>query len=252
MAAPEVHVRLLNGFELSIDGEPWDLPPSAERLVAFLALQERPMVRSHVAGSLWGDRDDARAAACLRSAIWRANSGHAAHVIDAGRSRIALNGNVTVDAREAAASAHVQLSGGQPVQPEVLTGELLPGWYDDWVLVERERLRQVCLEGMERMALSLLDAGQSSLAIEAAVSVVTAEPLRESAHRILIDAHVAVGNRGEAIRQYERCRELLAIELGLQPGEALTAAAGRAYGPAAVTNAARLFLAEDSAAAAPA
>ena len=243
MPPPDVRVRLLEGFELSIDGEPWDLPPSAERLVAFLALQPRPVVRTHIAGILWGERSDERASACLRSAIWRANSGHDAPVIDAGRSRIMLHGNVTVDARDAAVAAHEQLSGGSPVGPEVFTGELLPGWYDDWVLVERERLRQLCLEGMEKMAQSLLDAGQASLAIEAALAVVAAEPLRESAHRILVDAHVVAGNRAEALRQFGRCKALLAAELGLQPGEALAAAAGRAYGPAAVTRAARKVLA---------
>lgn len=242
MASPEVRIRLLEGFELTIDGHPWELPPSAERVVAFLALQPRPVVRSHVAGVLWGDRSDDRASACLRSAIWRANSGHDAPVIDAGRSRIMLHGSVSVDARDAAVAAHAQLAGGLPVDPEVLTGELLPGWYDDWVLVERERLRQLCLEGLERMAQSLLVAGQSHLAIEAALAVVTAEPLRESAHRVLVDAHVSAGNRGEALRQFDRCRTLLADELGLQPGDALAASAARAHGPAAVTQGARDLL----------
>ncbi len=244
MPLPEVRVRLLEGFELSIDGEPWDLPPSAERLVAFLALQPRPVVRNHIAGILWGERSDERASACLRSAIWRANSGHAAPVIDASRSRIVLHGNVTVDARDAAVAAHQQLSGGRPVEPQVFTGELLPGWYDDWVLVERERLRQLCLEGMEQMAQSLLEAGQASLAIEAALAVVAAEPLRESAHRILVDAHVIAGNRAEALRQFARCKSLLVDELGLMPGDALAAAAARAYGPAAVTQGARTLLAD--------
>jgi DNA-binding SARP family transcriptional activator len=244
MSMPDVRVRLLEGFELSVEGEQLQLPPSAERLVAFLALQHRPVVRNHVAGTLWGDRDEARAAACLRSAIWRTNSGHDAQVIDAARSRIALHGNVIVDARDAVTVAHKQISGAIPAEPETFTGELLPGWYDDWVLLERERLRQLCLEGMERMAQSLLDAGQASLAIEAALSVVTAEPLRESAHRILVEAHVAAGNRSEAIRQFERCRALLSSELGLQPCDSLVEAAGRAHGPASVTQAALGLLTE--------
>jgi DNA-binding SARP family transcriptional activator len=234
-----VRVRLLEGFELSIDGRPLELPPASERLVAYLALQPRPVVRSHVAGVLWGDRKEERAAACLRSAIWRTNSGHAP-VLDAGRSRIVLHPDVSVDVRDAAAAAHQQLSGtGVPIDPAILMGELLPGWYDDWVLVERERLRQLCLEAMEQMAVALLAAGQVGLAIEAALGVIAAEPLRESAHRVLIDAHVASGNRGEALRQFERCRVILWDQLRLQPSEALAAAAARAHGPAAVTQAAR-------------
>ena len=95
---------------------------------------------------------------------------------------------------------------------------------------------------MEQMAQSLLDAGQVLLAIEAALSVVTAEPLRESAQRVLIEAHVAAGNRGEALRQFDRCRKLLIAELGLQPGEAVVAAAAMAHGPAAIAQAARGIL----------
>ena len=249
MEVPAIRVRLLEGFELTVDGEPYSLPPSAERLVAYLALQSRPVMRSQVAGTLWGDRDDARSAACLRSALWRVNLGHDASVIDAGRSRIVLHGDVSVDAREAQAAAHDQLVGHGPVDLAIFAGELLPGWYDDWVLVERERLRQLCLTATERMAQSLLEAGQAGLAIEAALAVVAAEPLRESAHRILIDAHVDAGNRSEAIRQFERCRDLLASELGLHPGEALAAAAGRAHGPVAMTHAARQVLAEEATAA---
>ena len=152
-------------------------------------------------------------------------------MVDAGGSRIALQGNVSVDARDAASAAHSPLMRGTPVAPEVLSGELLPGWYDDWVIVERERLRQLCLEALEQMAQSLLDSGKAPLAIEAALAVVAAEPLRESAHRVLFDAHVSVGNRGEALRQFHRCRVLLEDELGLRPSDALMAAAARANPP---------------------
>ena len=240
----EVRLSLLQGFELTVDGAPQDLPPSAQRLVAFLALQARPVVRSHVAGVLWGNRSDARAAACLRSAIWRINTGHGAAVVNAGRSRLLLDPGVVVDVRDAAALAHQQLAGGgAAADPGLLRGELLPGWYDDWVLVERERLRQLCLEAMEQMAESLLTAGHPRLAIEAALGVVATEPLRESAYRVLIDAHVAAGNRGEALRQFDRCRTTLRQELGLAPGDALVAAAARAHGPAAVVRGAQAALA---------
>jgi DNA-binding SARP family transcriptional activator len=242
-SAAHVHVRLLEGFDLTIDGHSCALPPSAQRLVAFLALQHQPVVRSRAAGTLWSDHSEQRAAACLRSAIWRCNSGQSVPVVEAGRSRLRLHEDVTVDVRTAAAAAHEQLAGaGVAVPPSVLAGELLPGWYDDWVLVERERMRQLCLQAMERMAASLLLAGQLDLAIEAALTVVVAEPLRESAHRILVDAYVAAGNRAEALRQYDWCCTLLRAELDLPPGDALVAAAARAHGPASVTSAARQML----------
>jgi DNA-binding SARP family transcriptional activator len=251
--SPRAELRLLEGFELTVDGRACVLPPSAERLVAYLALQPRPVVRSQVAGLLWSDRSEERASACLRSTIWRANAGSGARVVEAGRTRVALNPTVVVDASQALRAAHAQFTGGSPVDPAVLSGALLPGWYDDWVMVERERMRQLCLAAMEQMAQSLLQSGQVLLAIEAALSVVTAEPLRESAQRVLIEAHVAAGNRGEALRQFGRCRDQLHAELGLQPGEAVTAAAALAHGPAAVARAARGILSEShSSAAAPA
>ena len=220
----EVRLRLLGGFELTVDGVAKEMPPAAARLVAFLGLQARPMVRSHVAGVLWGDRSEDRASACLRSAIWRANAG--APVISSSRTRVAL-ADVTVDARDAAGAAHEQLVGAGPIAPDALSGELLPGWYDDWVIVERERLRQLCTEGLEQMAQALLDEGLWSRAIEAALAVISAEPLREVAHRVIIDAHAGAGNRGAALRQYETCRALLDRELGLAPSPAVVAAVER-------------------------
>lgn len=225
LVAPVVRLRLLGGFELTVDGVPRELTPAAARLVAFLALQGRPLLRSYVAGVLWGDRSDERAGACLRSAVWRANAAHP--VIRAARTVLALAGT-GVDAVDAADAAHAQLAGAGPVAPAVLSGELLPGWYDDWVVVERERLGQLCLAAMEHMAQVHLERGRWHQAVEAALAVVAAEPLRESAHCLLIEAHTAAGNRAMALRQYEACREVVARELGLEPSAAVRRAADRA------------------------
>lgn len=222
-----VRVQLLDGFELTVDGRHHELPHSAERLVAYLALRARPVIRSHVAGVLWGERPSERAAACLRSAIWRAACVTGAPLISAGRGQVCLHPAVTVDVRDTVAAAWDQVSGqGVPLSPTVLPGELLPGWDDDWIVVERERLRQLHLEGMEQVATNLLAAGRTGLAIDAALIVVAADPLREVAHRIVVQAHLAAGNRVEALRQYERCRRLLRDELGLPPSDMMTAAAG--------------------------
>jgi DNA-binding SARP family transcriptional activator len=98
-----------------------------------------------------------------------------------------------------------------------LRGELLPGWYDDWVLLERERLRQMRLHALEQVAARLVAAGRYGDALEVAYAAVVAEPLRESAHRTVVRAHLAEGNVAEALRSYERFRVLLGEELGVQP-----------------------------------
>jgi DNA-binding SARP family transcriptional activator len=106
--------------------------------------------------------------------------------------------------------------------PDLATrGVLLPGWYDDWVLLERERLRQMRLHALEHVAALLVGAGRYGDALQAAFSAASAEPLRESAHRIMVQIHLAEGNVAEALRAYERFRMLIADELGVQPTEKL-------------------------------
>jgi DNA-binding SARP family transcriptional activator len=91
------------------------------------------------------------------------------------------------------------------------------------VLVERERFHQLRLHALEALCDRLITAGRYGEAIDAGLAVVAAEPLRESAHRALIKAHLAEGNHGEAYRQYQLCREILRDELGVEPSNALRA-----------------------------
>jgi DNA-binding SARP family transcriptional activator len=96
-------------------------------------------------------------------------------------------------------------------------GELLPGWYDDWVLFEREQLRQLRMHALEALAQKLAAAGRYGEAVQAAYAAVRVEPLRESAHRVVVRVHLAEGNVTEAARAYENFRVLLADELGVRP-----------------------------------
>jgi DNA-binding SARP family transcriptional activator len=218
-------LSLLNAFELRCGGRAVGLPPSAQRLLAFVALHEHPLQRAYVAGTLWLDSSDERAAASLRSSLWRLNRpGHV--LVDATGNHLCLAAAVDVDLRRAFALARRLLDGTADADDldageTALGGELLPDWYDDWLVFERERFRQVSLHALEALAERLVRAGQVARALEAALSAVRAEPLRESAHRVLIRVHLAEGNRGEAIRQYELCRRLLRERLGIDPTEQL-------------------------------
>lgn len=218
-------LSLLNAFELRCDGECVNLPRSAQRLLAFVALHEHPLQRVYVAGTLWIEASDERAGASLRSSLWRLNRpGHL--LVEATGTHLALAPDVDVDLRHAFALARRLLDGSaDPADlgggETALSGELLPDWYDDWLLFERERFRQVSLHALEALAERLVRAGDVARALEAALSAVRAEPLRESAHRVLISVHLAEGNRGEALRQYELCRRLLRERLGVEPSERL-------------------------------
>ena len=98
-----------------------------------------------------------------------------------------------------------------------LLAELLPGWYDEWVLLERERHRQIRLHALEQLCERLTAEGRYGAAVLAGLAAVAIEPLRESAERTLMRTYLAEGNPGEAIRRHERYRRLVSRELGVGP-----------------------------------
>jgi DNA-binding SARP family transcriptional activator len=227
--ASSVRLDLLSGFELWVDQKPVTLISSAQRLVAFLALKDKPLGRTYVAGVLWPETTTSQASANLRSALWRTQRA-CRQLITASVQHLALNERVSVDARSAKALAHrlldrtatVDLDDSDSLRSDLLA-DLLPDWYDDWVLIERERYHQLRLHALEAMCERLTNGGHHGEAVDAGLAAVRAEPLRESAHQSLIKAYLAEGNRWEAVRQYHHCRRLLLTELGLEPSPALRA-----------------------------
>ena len=221
-ADPGAHysLGLLGGFELWRGDEIVPLPMSARRVAAFLALHDRPIQRLHVAGTLWLDSTEEHANANLRTALWRLRK-LGAPMLAATSSHLELSRMVTVDAREATACAQRVLRGehGEPGDLTTLApaAELLPDWYDDWVVIERERLRQLCVHALERLSVEARSEGRYGTAAEAGLAAVAFEPLRESAHRVVIEAHLAEGNPCEAIRHYRMFERLLRSRLGLDP-----------------------------------
>ena len=225
MPVPSVEVALLGGFRLSVDDRPVILTPAPQRLIALLALESRPVLRHYAAGQLWPDLPDDRALGNLRSALWRLRRQCLDIVLtEAGQLRLAPS--VSADVPEAIdiATRLVQMNTDCP-ESELKTArfrrELLPDWYDDWLFLERERLRQLFLHALEAIAKRRIKLGHYPEAIDAALVAIASEPFRESAHRILIHAHLEEGNRSEAARQYTRYRELLARELGCSPSPEL-------------------------------
>lgn len=223
-----VTLRLLKGFALLVGEKRVTLSSSAQRLLAFLALQDRPRSRTYVAGTLWPEATAARANANLRSSLWRAlRTGH--RVIDASAQEMALATHINVDIHDAVTRAHRLLDKSCPCDDiltrqtrDDLSADLLPEWSDnEWMLIEQEQYHQLRLYALEAMSKRLTAAGRHGEAVAAGLAAVRAEPLRESAHRVLIDAHLAAGNRGAAQHQYEQCRRVLLDELGLEPSDAL-------------------------------
>lgn len=214
------HLRLLGGFELWFADRPRHVPHSSQRVLAFLALHGGELLRSYVSGNLWPETSEERASGSLRTALWRlrrVDSG----LVQATDGRLGLGPEVTIDARIVEAAARRILSGPGHLQnkfdPASLATDILPGWYDEWLHIPRERLRQLNLHALDAGAEQRLVAGDHVNAMEWAITAASADPLRESPQRILARIHLAEGNRSEALKTYVAYRNLLKTELDQPP-----------------------------------
>jgi DNA-binding SARP family transcriptional activator len=196
----------------------------SQRLLALLGLRDRALTRASVAGTLWPESSEDHAYSSLRSALGRLSRMTRDAVLVTPLD-LCLADAVTVDVRQSRKLAHRLLDPTTKVgaadlnsaAAATLSVDVLPDWYDDWVMVEAEEWRQLRLHALEALADRLLGEGRFGEAGGAAISAVRAEPLRESARTALIRVHLAEGNQSEALREFGRYQTLLQTELGLEP-----------------------------------
>ncbi|MCU1492132.1 MAG: transcriptional regulator, family [Acidimicrobiaceae bacterium] len=218
---PKLSLYLLGEFALRRDGEEVPLAQGARRLVAFLALRGKWLPRGYVAGTLWGEASEQRAHGSLRSALWRLGM-TGLSIIESGHDELRIHPALDVDVHRGSALAHDLLAGrfeseSIEMAESGLWQELLPGWYDDWIIVEREHHHQLALLTLEALAEHCTDVGRFDTAVLAARMAIEREPLRESAHRALIRAHIAQGNVAEAIRRCRAYEQFVLHDLGIDP-----------------------------------
>jgi DNA-binding SARP family transcriptional activator len=219
---------LMGGPYVFADGHRYPVPEGSKRLLVFLALHGRRVERRYVAGTLWPDGDDSRAAGNLRSALWRLKCA-GIDIVEADKCVVWLRPDTVVDIHSLYEWARRLIDGSAAdsdlhiMRWDPEAANLLPGWYDDWVIFERERTRQRLLHALESLSTRLTQLGRYAEAVEAALDAIDLEPLRESAHRVLIEAHLAEGNVGEARRTFVAYARLAESELGVSAGPALRA-----------------------------
>jgi DNA-binding SARP family transcriptional activator len=223
---PEIaQLSLLGGFGLHVGGERLPMPAGLQRPLALLALHRSPLPRDYVAGMLWAETTEERAHGSLRSMLWKLRI-CAVPLVESNGDCLQLAASVRVDLAEATQLAQELLRGHFDegslalLEPQY-SRELLPGWYEDWVLAERERHRQLTLHALELLCERLMDERRYGTAILAGLAALDREPLRESVYRALIRIHLAESNAGEAIRQYRRYAELAERELGVEPSPSM-------------------------------
>ncbi|WP_369268805.1 BTAD domain-containing putative transcriptional regulator [Streptomyces sp. R11] len=215
---------MLGQFRLEFGSEAVELCRNGQRMMAFVGLRGR-VSRTVLAGTLWPEVSEEHARGSLRTTLWKLPRGEPPLIRCCGDDLV-ITATVRVDVHTLAETAlsliqecDPPLNGGPTLA--MLSGEdLLPGWDEDWVLLERERLRQLRLHALDALAETLTRQGRPALALEAAWASVRSEPLRESAHRAAVSAHLAEGNLAEAVRHYHAFRRLLHEELGVEPSPA--------------------------------
>jgi len=250
----ESAVLLFGGPYVIQNGSRLEVPDGSKRLLVFVALSNGKVDRRYAAGSLWPEGSDERAAGNLRSALWRLKCA-GIDVVESDKCTLGMRPGTVVDVGVVGEWAARLVDGTAAHGDLCLLNwrwdalDLLPGWYDDWVIFERERIRQRLLHALEALSRRLVELGRCAEAVDAAISAVSADPLRESANRVLIEAHLAEGNLVEARRTYDRYRDNVRRELGVEPGEQLASLVragyrlpgrGRRYRPAVVASVERL------------
>jgi DNA-binding SARP family transcriptional activator len=220
MDGPVVH--LIGGPFVTVGAQRREVPEGSKQLLVLVALQRRRVERRWAAETLWPFAAEGRAAGNLRSALWRMRRAKV-EVLAADKWSLALSSNVFVDLQSLEQRA-TRLIDGTALDDDLAVWpswadalDFLPGWYDDWAVMERERIRQRSLHALEALSKRLASIGRFADAVEAAMLAVSAEPLRESAQRALMMAHVAEGNLAEAHRCFRSYRDLLHHELGIDP-----------------------------------
>jgi hypothetical protein len=158
-----IRLTLIGRFALWRGSQELGITASGQRLIALLALSDRPVGRLHVAGTLWPDYARDRSLAHLRIALWRVNHS-SGRVIAVTPSLLTLDAGIEVDVRNVVAFAHRLARADNldldSVEAADLASDLLPDWYDDWVTEEREGLRQTRLHALENLARRLSASGR--------------------------------------------------------------------------------------------
>lgn len=194
-----------------------------QRLIAALALRGGRR-RNYIAGLLWPDRTDAQASGSLRACLW--NIAHQLPgLLHPVSDPLALGPGIIIDVDQLLGRIDRADSGESAplgLATELRAAELLPGWDEDWLRADQDRLFRQRLSTLETLAESYLVEGKLPAALNAATAAVALDPLLESVQRTLLRIHLAGGNHGLAIRSYRTYLATLKRECGVRPSSRIT------------------------------
>lgn len=244
------HIQLFGSLKVHQDARTITrfLTRKAGVLLAYLAYyQKRSHPREHLVELLWPESDPAAARTNLRVALTSLRRQLEPPGVPGGsilmtdRTNLHLNPcAVTTDVAEfeaalkSAAAAHTRSEQAQCLAHaiEIYRGELLPAYYEDWVLTERDRLSDVYVGALRQLTTALEQDGDLTRLIDYARRMVAVDSLREEAHFELMRLYAAAGRSSAALRQYQAIEQILAEEFGEQPSAKVQALAKQLQGDA--------------------
>ncbi|HVL99640.1 MAG TPA: BTAD domain-containing putative transcriptional regulator [Egibacteraceae bacterium] len=231
-------VRLFGKLDVRVGREKFDTLPgrrTKELLCYVLLFRERPHHREVLAGKLWPESDTAQSRKYLRQSLWHLRAldrcaGDAVSLLDLETDWVAVRCvDLWLDVAEVEdAFAPVRLVVGEELTGQqarrlqqvvsVYGGDLMEGCYLDWCVYERERLKALYIALLEKL-LGYYEAQRlPEEGITYGEELLRQDPAHERAHWRLMRLHYLSGNRTAALRQFKRCSEALADELGVLPG----------------------------------
>ena len=223
-----LQIRLLGQFDIRSSGKRIEIPSRAgQSLLAYLLLNAgTPQRRERLAGLLWPDTSDENARHNLRTELWRIRKALGSR--DDADHEYLLSEDLTITFNP---EAQLWLDVSQlqrPTSPDgslddlisqltLYQGELLPGFYDDWIVLERERLQAVFERDMKRLMERLCAEQRWATVLEWSERWIALGQTPEPAYRALMAAYAALGDRAKAVATFERCRTALDQDLGVEP-----------------------------------
>jgi len=218
-------VRDTHGRRIKLSSNAW-------ALIYFLLVSPgRSAPRSRIAAGLWPDMDEASARHCLATTLWRAKGAFAPDtcplLVEEDQISLELDTRCWVDAIALERRLRAVIEASETLndhrkRPKIrraidLYGEFAPGIEAEWAAIERERMRAMHLDALFLLAVSYGRAADWLSTVTIARRLCAEEPLREDAQRLLMVAFEKTGNRALALKQYEKCRSILAEELSVEP-----------------------------------
>ena len=231
-----LEVRALGRLFISYEGIPLHLSSKARDLLILLLLRAgEPLRREALAERLWPGASARKGRHALATAVWRLRcslpkaTGAGERFVLSNREALWFNhaSAYWFDVQEFTRLVALGLEGPIPLDAgrrralrealELYRGDFMEGCYDDWCLLERERLQLLFIRVLKRLQRDARLARAFEDAIAHGQQLLALDPLQEDVHRELMRCYAEAGQRSQALAQFQRCREALRKELGVDP-----------------------------------